>query len=158
MKSSVELFCILENAKEGGYNITLRPRPLLLAEEERVQGHVGNLGDLEPDAGNITDGVALPTESGDENFVILLDKVEAAVLGHECRDLLAVLDQLDTDALSDGRVRLLGLDADLSEKYPTLIKRVEFIMTFVSTLTISELFGIVTFPSVLQFSRVEIRM
>ena len=125
MKSSVELFCILENAKEGGNNITLGPRPLLLAEEERVQGHVGNLGDLEPDAGNITDGVTLPTESGDENFVILLDKVEAAVLGHECRDLLAVLDQLDTDALSDGRVRLLGLDADLSEKYPTLIKRVD---------------------------------
>merc|ERR1712024_20899 len=104
--------------KRGGNNITLGPQPLLLAEEERVQGHVGNLGDLEPDAGNVTDGVALPTESGDENFVVLLHKIEAAVLGHECRDLLSVLDQLDTDALSDGRVRLLGLDTDLFEDNP----------------------------------------
>ena len=107
---------VLEKANEGENNITLGPRPLLLSEEERVQGHVGHLGDLEPDAGNVTDGVTLPTESGDENLVILLDKVEAAVLGHECRDLLAVLDQLDTDALSDGRIRLLGLDADLQDK------------------------------------------
>ena len=108
-------FCVLKKANEGDNNITLGPRPLLLAEEERVQRHVGHLGDLEPDAGNVTDGVTLPTESGDQNFVVLLDKVEAAVLGDECRDLLAVLDQLDTDAFSDGGVGLLGLDANLRD-------------------------------------------
>ena len=37
-----------------------------------------------------------------------LDEVETAVTRHKCCDLLAVLDQLDTDALSDGRVWLLS--------------------------------------------------
>ena len=46
-------------------------------------------------------------------LIILLHKVEAAIVGHEGGDLLAVLDQLDTDALSDGGVRLLGLYSHL---------------------------------------------
>ena len=35
--------------------------------------------------------------------------------GNESRDLLSVLDKLDTDTFPDGGVRLLGLDADLLE-------------------------------------------
>lgn len=57
--------------------------------------------------------MALSTESGHQHLVVLLDVVQTTVTRHECGDLLAVLDQLDSDALSDGRVRLLGLDADL---------------------------------------------
>jgi hypothetical protein len=40
-------------------------------------------------------------------------KVETTVVGHESGDLLTVLDELNTNALSDGRVGLLGFDADL---------------------------------------------
>ena len=71
------------------------------------------LDDLEPDSGNITDGVTLSSESCDQDLVVLFDEVEAAVVGDEGGDLLAVLDQLNTDALSDGRVGLLSFDADL---------------------------------------------
>ena len=93
--------------------VGLRAGPLLLAGEEGVQGHVGHLHDLEPNSGDITDGVALTTETGDEDLVVLLHEVEATVPGDEGRDLLAVLDELDTDALADGGVGLLGLNTNL---------------------------------------------
>lgn len=66
---------------------------------------------LESDSGNISDGVTLATETSDQHLVVLLDVVERTVTGHESGDLLAVLDQLHTDALADGRVGLLSLDS-----------------------------------------------
>lgn len=41
---------------------------------------------------------------------VLLDKVQATIHGHEGCNLLAVLDQLHTSALTDSRVGLLGLN------------------------------------------------
>ena len=41
--------------------------------------------------------------------------IEARTYGNESGDLLSVLDELDTDTLSDGRVGLLSLDTDLFE-------------------------------------------
>ncbi len=71
----------------------------------------GSRANLEANSGNITLGVARATESRDEDFVVLIDKVQAAVPRDEGGDLLAVLDELNTHALANGRVRLLRLDA-----------------------------------------------
>ena len=46
---------------------------------------------------------------------MLVDEVESPVAGEESGNLLAVLYDLDSNALADGRVRLLGLDPDLLE-------------------------------------------
>ena len=49
------------------------------------------------------------------NTHVLVNEVKTTIVGHECGDLLAVLHQLHTDTLADGRVGLLGLDSDLLE-------------------------------------------
>ena len=93
----------------------LRTGLLLLLAEERGESHTRHLHHLETHTGDIADGVALTAEAGDENLVVLVDKVEATVAGHEGGDLLAVLDELNAHALTDGGVGLLGLNTELLE-------------------------------------------
>lgn len=89
----------------------LRTGLLLLFPEESRERHTRHLHHLEAHTGDITDSVTLTPEAGDENLVVLVDEVKAAIAGNEGGDLLAVLDQLNAHALANGRVGLLGLNA-----------------------------------------------
>ena len=85
----------------------------LLLSEERVERHTGNLDDLEANTRDITNGVTLTTETSDENFIVFIGEVQATIARDEGSNLLAILDELNAHALTDSRVRLLGLDTDL---------------------------------------------
>jgi len=69
---------------------------LLLLLVQGPEGNTGDLDDLETDTRNITNGVTGTTETGNEDLVVLIDEVEATVTGDEGRDLLAVLNPVDS--------------------------------------------------------------
>ncbi len=110
-----ESTCYTANSSREVVKTVLRAGLFLLRLEKGQKADSRDLNDLETNTGDITLGLTGATEAGDEDLVVLVDEVEAAVVGDEGGDLLAVLDELDTDALSDSRVGLLGLDADLLE-------------------------------------------
>ena len=99
----------------------LSPWPFFFAEEKCVQGDISDLDNLETYSGNITDGVTFTTKTSNQDFIVLLYKVQAAILGYECCDFLAVLDQLYSDAFSNGRIGLFGFDTDLFSKMKKFI-------------------------------------
>jgi len=96
---------------------SLRTRLLLLLLPQRTETHTRDLDDLKTHTRNITLGLALTTETGEEHLVVLVDEVQATVVRHESSDLLAVLDELDTHTLADGGVGLLGFDTDFLKDY-----------------------------------------
>jgi hypothetical protein len=80
--------------------------------EEGEQRDTGDLCNLEANSWNITDGVTLTTETRHQDFIVIIAKSQTTIARNEGSDLLAVLDQLHTDALTNSRVRLLGLNTD----------------------------------------------
>ena len=84
-------------------------RLLLLLTEQSEQRGLGHADHLETDSRNITHGVTGTTETGNQHLVVLIHVVQATVTRHEGSDLLAVLDELHTNALTNSRVGLLGL-------------------------------------------------
>uniref|UniRef100_A0A8C4TFD9 Uncharacterized protein n=1 Tax=Erpetoichthys calabaricus TaxID=27687 RepID=A0A8C4TFD9_ERPCA len=56
--------------------------------------------------------MAFTTKPSKQNFIVFLKKVQTAIIGNKSCVLLAILDKLDSRTLSDGRVRLLGFNAD----------------------------------------------
>ena len=81
---------------------------LLLAEQSEKRG-LGHADHLETDSRNITHSVTRTTETGNQHLVVLVHVVQATIARNEGSDLLAVLDQLHTHALTNGGVGLLGL-------------------------------------------------
>lgn len=59
----------------------LRTGLLLLFFPQGKQTDTGNLDDLETNTGDITLGLALATETSDEDFVVLVHEVQATVIG-----------------------------------------------------------------------------
>ena len=79
-----------------------------------MEGYAVNGVDLEADSGDVAHGSGSgAADALDEDLVVFVDVVEGSVAGEECGGEAAVLDELDPDALADGGVGLLGLDADL---------------------------------------------
>lgn len=60
---------------------SLRTGLLLLLLPESQQTDTRDLDDLETNTGNITLGLALTTETGEQDLVVLVDEVEATVVG-----------------------------------------------------------------------------
>lgn len=94
---------------------TKKKDPLFLLPESE-QTDTSNLDDLESDTGNISLCLSSSTETGDQNFVVFIGKVETTVVGDESGDFFTVLDQLNTNTFSDSRVGLFGLDTDLKSQ------------------------------------------
>ena len=59
---------------------------------------------------NISYSMALSSKASNQHFIVLLDEVETAIIRHKSSDLLPILDQLNTNTLSDGRVGLFSLN------------------------------------------------
>ena len=90
-------------------------RLLLLSEPEGEEAETSDLDDLKPDTWKISDGSATTTHTGDENPIVIVDETKGTVAWDEGGDDFAVLLELNTDSLSDGRVWLLGFDGDLAD-------------------------------------------
>lgn len=89
----------------------LRTGLFLLLLEQRKKSHTRNLHNLESYTRNISLGVTRAAEPSNEHFVVLINEVQATIIGHEGGDLLAVLDQLNSHALAHSRVGLFRLNS-----------------------------------------------
>lgn len=60
--------------------------------------------------------MAFTTESSDQNFVVFFNESQTTVVGDESCDFLSVLDELNTNALTNSGVGLFGFNTTNDEK------------------------------------------
>ena len=87
------------------------------------QGSASDLLNLESHTWDITNGVTLTTETGNEHFVVLIDEGESTVTGDVRSNSLVVLFELHSDALTNGGVGLLGFDSNLLNNNASGLRR-----------------------------------
>ena len=81
-------------------------------EPKCTDAGVGNLDEFKTHTWQITDGVTGTTETSNEDLIILITEAHSTILGHVGSNSLVVLLELDSNALTHGRVGLLSLDTD----------------------------------------------
>uniref|UniRef100_A0A8C6VJN9 Uncharacterized protein n=1 Tax=Naja naja TaxID=35670 RepID=A0A8C6VJN9_NAJNA len=87
------------------------PEPSLLR-------NIGYFNNFEANSRNVSNSMTLPTEASNQDFIILLvpyyiyqciylNKIQTAIIGNKSCNLLAILDQLNSNTLPDGRIWLM---------------------------------------------------
>uniref|UniRef100_A0A7N4PFY8 Uncharacterized protein n=1 Tax=Sarcophilus harrisii TaxID=9305 RepID=A0A7N4PFY8_SARHA len=71
------------------------------------KGNIGNFYNLEADSGNVTNSMTFSTKSSNQDFIKYLNKIQAAIIRNKGSDFFAILNQLDSHTLPDGRIGLL---------------------------------------------------
>ena len=97
--------------------VFLTMRLLLLLAEESKEGGLRDADDLETDSGNITDSVTGTTETSNKDFIVFINVIQATITRDESGDLLTVLNELDTNALTNSRVGLLSFNTTIHQSY-----------------------------------------
>lgn len=80
---------------------------------ESKEGYSSYLCDLKSDSGQVTNGMTLSSESGDKYFIIIIKETKASIFRNESGDSFVVFLELDSNTLSDSRVRLFGFNSNL---------------------------------------------
>ena len=85
----------------------------LLSRPKREKTASGNLNNLESHTGKISLGMSRSTETGNKDLVVFINERHTTISWDVSGDSLMVLFQLNSNALSDGRIRLFGFDSNL---------------------------------------------
>uniref|UniRef100_A0A8C6HH38 Uncharacterized protein n=1 Tax=Mus spicilegus TaxID=10103 RepID=A0A8C6HH38_MUSSI len=99
------------------------------------QRNIGYFNHLKADSRNITYSMTFSTKSSNRNFIIFLNEVQAAIIGHERCDLLAIFNELHPDTLPDGRIWLFDLNSYFFQ-HNSLCMRVGFLVLFIMPLLV----------------------
>ena len=88
-------------------------RLLLLSEPEGKKTATSYLDNLETNSGNITLSVSRTTETGNEDFVVFVNKGHTTITRYVGSNSLVVFLELNSYAFTYGRVGLLGFNCNL---------------------------------------------